>query len=100
MGVQSIARGIGLMADLGVVPASTSTLEFNMPVKIDGATTPAAGIVKGSRTKKVGGRPKVGSAAGWVIGAAANVPALGTVAASQTSGTFVVPIEGLENGDI
>jgi len=43
---------------------------------------------------------KVGAGAGWAVGGAANTALLGTVAASQTAGTYVVPLECLKVGDI
>lgn len=112
MSVENLSRQIAALADLKVVPKSSSALELNMPVTIDGAAilastlavtgaiNPVGGITKGSRTKTVGSRAKVGTTAGWVVGAANNIGSMGTVAASQSGGTLVVPIEGLEIGDI
>ncbi len=87
---------------LTVTGASTQTGNVAMggTLSTTGAYTPTGGIVYGSRTIHVGGRAKVGTGAGWVVGAANNVASIGTVAASQTSGTLVVPIEGLNHGDI
>lgn len=48
---------------------------------------------------QIGTRAKVGTGAGWVVGAANNLPYVGTVAASQTAGTLVLPIDGLHVGD-
>ncbi len=48
----------------------------------------------------VGTRAKVGTTAGWTVGAANNLPYMGTVAASQTGATLVVPIDGLKVGDV
>ncbi len=73
---------------------------FGSTVDVTGAITPTGGIVYGTRTIHIGGRAKVGAGAGWVVGAANNVASIGTVAASQTSGTLVVPVEGLQHGDI
>ncbi len=124
MSAANLKRQIENMVGQGYVPKATATLELNMPVLLDstltvtgaqvftGATTfsgaiavtgainPIGGITYGSRTMHVGGRVKVGSAAGWVVGAANNVGSMGTVAASQTSGTLVVYVEGLNIGDI
>ena len=44
-------------------------------------------------------RAKVGSAAGWVLGGADNLPYVATMAAGQTAGTLVIPIHGLHIGD-
>lgn len=56
--------------------------------------------VKRSRRRLIiNDRAKVGGTAGWVVGAATNVSRMGTVAASQTAGTLVVPIHGLFWGD-
>lgn len=52
-----------------------------------------------SRTIQLGTLGKVGAGAGWTVGAANNLPYIGTVAADQTAGTLVVPIDGLAIGD-
>ncbi|MCI0349389.1 MAG: hypothetical protein L0Z53_08185 [Acidobacteriales bacterium] len=52
-----------------------------------------------SETRQIQSRGKVGAAAGWTVGAANNLPYVGTVAASQTAGTLVLPIDGLRIGD-
>lgn len=49
--------------------------------------------------RQVGTRAKVGTTAGWTVGAANNLPYMGTVAASQTAATLVVPIDGLKVGE-
>jgi hypothetical protein len=54
--------------------------------------------VRTGREILAGGNPKVGSAAGWVVNAAANIFEA-TMAASQTAGTLVVPLTGLTAGD-
>ena len=41
---------------------------------------------------------KVGGTAGWTVNAANDLGTLGTVAASQTAGTLVVPLTGLKVG--
>lgn len=43
---------------------------------------------------------KIGAGAGWALGAAANTALLGTVPASQTAATLVIPIPGLKVGDV
>lgn len=50
-------------------------------------------------TMQIATRAKVGGTAGWVVGAANNLPYLATMAASQTAGTLVLPIDGLRVGD-
>lgn len=55
--------------------------------------------VRTGYTVQIGTRAKVGAAAGWTVGAADNLPYIGTVAASQTAATLVVPIDGLHIGD-
>ncbi len=45
-------------------------------------------------------RAKVGGSAGWVLGAANDLPYVATMAAGQTGGTLVVPLDGLKIGDI
>lgn len=52
-----------------------------------------------SRTIQVGTRAKVGGTAGWTVGAANDLPYVGTVAASQTAATLVILIDGLAIGD-
>lgn len=44
-------------------------------------------------------RAKVGATAGWVLGAADNLPYVATMAASQTAGTLVIPLDNLKIGD-
>ena len=64
------------------------------------ATERFGGILSGgSRTPQVGTRAKVGATAGWVVAAADNLPYVGTLAASQTGSTLVIPIDGLEIGE-
>jgi hypothetical protein len=43
---------------------------------------------------------KVGTTAGWVVGAANNLGKLATIPASQTASTLVIPVTGLALGDI
>lgn len=50
-------------------------------------------------SKQIGTRAKVGASAGWVVGAANDLPYVATMAASQTAGTLVLPIDGLRIGD-
>jgi hypothetical protein len=44
------------------------------------------------------GKGKVGGTSGWAVGAAADTGYLATMAASQTAGTYVVPIGGMKVG--
>lgn len=52
-----------------------------------------------SETYQIGTRAKVGGTAGWVVGAANDLPYVATMAASQAAGTLVIPIDGLVIGD-
>lgn len=52
-----------------------------------------------SKTIVVQTPPKVGTTAGWVVGAANNLGKMATIPASQTSSTLVVPVTGLKVGD-
>ena len=56
-------------------------------------------IIRTSRNYQVGTRAKVGTSAGWVLGAANDLPYVATMAASQSGGTLVIPIDGLCIGD-
>lgn len=55
--------------------------------------------VLGSHTVQIGTRAKVGGTAGWVVGAATDLPYVATMAASQSAGTLVLPVDGLQIGD-
>lgn len=59
-----------------------------------GATQIRTGV-----TRQVGVRAKVGTTAGWVVGAGNDLSYMATMAASQTAGTLVIPIDGLTVGD-
>lgn len=61
--------------------------------------TANASFVRTGQTFKVASHPKVGTTAGWTVGAANNLGTIATVAASQTSATLVVRIDGLHVGD-
>lgn len=52
-----------------------------------------------SVSRQVATRAKVGGTAGWVVGAATDLPYAATMAASQSAGTLVIPIDGLHIGD-
>ena len=68
-------------------------------------TLTAAGItntgvaVRAGVEKQIGNRAKAGTTAGWTVGAGDNLPYMGTVAASQTGSTLVVPVDCLKVGD-
>ena len=62
----------------------------------------SSGMARITRTGyqiQVGTRAKVGGTAGWVVAAATDLPYVATMAASQTAGTLVIPIDGLHIGD-
>lgn len=66
----------------------------------DGIETPQISGDEKSKTLVISaGTGKVGATAGWVVGDAANT-FLATLPASQTLSTLVVPINGLQVGDI
>lgn len=90
----------------GSTTLRTATLQVNDSLYIDKSGARVLDVNGMSRIIRTGyqiqvpiSRAKVGTSAGWVVGAANNLPYLGTVAASQTAGTFVVPIHGLHIGD-
>ena len=56
--------------------------------------------VTSSRTFQIGPRAKVGGTAGFVVGAADNLPYVATLPASQSGSTLVIPIDGLNVGDV
>lgn len=56
--------------------------------------------VTSSRTFQIGTRAKVGGTAGFVVGAADNLPYVATLPASQSGSTLVIPIDGLNVGDV
>lgn len=61
-------------------------------------TEPVGNTVRQSYTTQVNGRAKVGGTSGWTVGAANDLPYVGTCAASQTAATLVLPISGLQIG--
>lgn len=48
---------------------------------------------------QIGMRAKVGAVAGWAVAAADDLPYTGTLPASQTTSTLILPIDGLRVGD-
>lgn len=72
--------------------------------RFDGANLLAQILSGGSwqrpaQERQVQSRAKVGGTAGWTVGAADDLPYMGTVAASQTAATLVVPIDNLKVGE-
>jgi hypothetical protein len=57
-------------------------------------------VVQRDISVQIANRAKVGTTAGWTVGAANNLGTIATMAASQTAGTLVIPIDGLKIGDI
>jgi len=76
----------------GITTATTRTLTAQDQ---DGTI----GLTGKSRTVLYSGIGKVGAGAGWAVGAAANTGYSGTVAASQTAGTFVMQVPYIGVGD-
>lgn len=60
--------------------------------------TISGGISRTGYERMFNNEARVGATAGWVLGAI-DTGVMGTVAASQTAGTLVVPISGLRVGD-
>lgn len=96
----------GIAAD--VIAESTSAAG----VTVDGTLIKDAGItctgtvtfsgatyVRTAVTRQLSPRAKVGGTAGWVLGAANDLPYLATMAASQSGGTLVLHIPDLKVGD-
>lgn len=78
---------------------AAGNLHLNGASLFNAAEVDIAPKVADGETRQVGTRGKVGAGAGWVVGAATDLPYLATMAASQTAGTLVVPIDGLRIGD-
>lgn len=100
MGHRNIGRLIGKFQDSLEHLDSTSPLLLDAGITtLAGSTTTLAGSVVHATTIQLGaGRCKVGTTAGWVVNAANNTGTIATVAASQTSSTLVMPIDGLQIG--
>lgn len=58
-----------------------------------------ARIIRTGYTTQVGTRAKVGGTSGWTVGATNDVGTIATMAAGQTAGTLVIPLDGLHIGD-
>lgn len=56
-------------------------------------------LVRTSQSRLLTVGAKVGTTAGWVVGAANNIGRMATCPASQTASTLVVPVQGLKVGD-
>lgn len=83
-----------------IVPTTAKVIDALTVTTLQATTFTPTTVVRTGSTRKVGGgRAKVGTSAGWVVGAANNLGTIGTVAASQSGGTLVVPITGLHVGD-
>ena len=65
---------------------------------LNGALTLAGGKIRTSFERVFNNEARIGATAGWVLGAI-DTGVMGTVAASQTASTLVVPISGLHVGD-
>lgn len=58
-----------------------------------------SGLVRTGYTVQIGTRAKVGTTAGWTVGAANDLGTVATMAAGGTAATLVLPIDGLHIGD-
>ena len=109
-----IVTGIGMHGDdtlLGQTTNATtvdyvvSTCPSDEPFEIESLDANGAlkmsnnSYVRTGYTTQLGTRAKVGGGAGWVVAGADNLPYVGTMAASQTAGTLIIPIDGLHLGD-
>jgi hypothetical protein len=59
----------------------------------------AAPVIQTGKQRLIGTRAKIGATAGWAVGAADDLGYMATMAASQTGGTLVIPVDGLQVGD-
>lgn len=76
-------------------------LNVDPPYDLDIARDPFVTVITGSSwITQIGARAKVGATAGFVVGAADNLPYVATLPASQTASTLVISIDGLRPGDI
>jgi len=87
---QTLAVGDTLVIDAD----GMHVVDSNGNIKQTGSSAVRTGY-----TTQVGTRAKVGGTAGWVVAAATDLPYVATMAASQTAGTLVIPIDGLHIGD-
>jgi len=76
--------------------ASRSFIDQDGALHLNGSTfyqdgTPT--VIRAALARKVATGAKVGGTAGWVVGAANNLGTVATMAALQTGGTLVVPVD-------
>lgn len=71
----------------------TAVQDWRFSLAVDPAHT-------ASVTRIMAPRAKVGTTAGWVVGAADNLGKMATLPASQTSSTLVIPLTGFKVGDV
>lgn len=87
---------------LKFIPAASGTTEVQLVDASSAQTltnkTLTSPVFSKSYVRQIAGPAKVGSAAGWALAAADNLPYLATMAASQTAGTLVVRIHNLQIG--
>lgn len=91
-------RALGAALNMGRTALTLKSLTVT-DVTISGIQTNTGSQVRTGVERQVANRAKVGTTAGWTVGAANNLPYMGTVAASQTNSTLVVPVDNLKVGD-
>jgi hypothetical protein len=79
---------LGASGEIATIAAATIT-----------ALTTSGVVRTGYTIQLTKAHAKVGTSAGWVLGAANNLPYMATMAAGQTGGTLVVHLDGLHIGD-
>lgn len=85
--------------DIEIAGADDFTFTANTFDVLAGSTLTITGNVsRASFERMFNNEARVGATAGWVLGAV-DTGVMGTVAASQTAGTLVIPISGLHVGD-
>jgi hypothetical protein len=80
---------------LKIVSAGSGSTEAEI---FDSVRSFSSGLIRTGYTVQINTRGKVGATSGWTVGAANNLPYIGTVAASQTAATLVLPVDGLQIG--
>ena len=87
----------------GLTVSGTTVLSGSTTISgattISGTVTQTGSVVKTGVVRQLSPRAKVGATAGWVLGAANDLPYLATMAASQAGGTLVLHIPELTVGD-
>lgn len=86
-----------LTATAGTITTGTVTTLTSTTATI--TTLNPTNIVRASQSYKIGVGAKVGTTSGWTVNAANNLGTIGTVAASQSAATLVVPVTDLHVGD-